>query len=105
MAMMLGRTAANLFWLSRYVERAENIARLLEAGVRMSLISRRDQSEAEYLTSMLQAAASADLFFAKYETAELRSAAQFMLLDPDNPSSVYSCFRNARTNARTEARR
>jgi len=102
MAMMLGRTAANLFWLSRYVERAENIARLLEAGVRMSLISRRDQSEGEYLTSMLQAAAVADLYFSKYEAADLKSVAQFMLLDPDNPSSVYSCFRNARTNARTE---
>ncbi len=100
--MMLGRTAANLFWLSRYVERAENIARLLEAGVRMSLIQRRDQSESEYLTSMLQAAASDRQFFAKYETAELRTVAQFMLLDPDNPSSVYSCFHNARTNARTE---
>ncbi len=100
--MMLGRTAANLFWLSRYVERAENIARLLEAGVRMSLISMRDQSEAEYLTSMLQAAAVDKLFLSKHETAEMRSVMQFMLLDPDNPSSVYSCFRNARTNARTE---
>ena len=100
--MMLGRTAANLFWLSRYVERAENIARLLEAGVRMSLIRRPDQSESEYLTSMLQAAACDQLFFAKYETAELRTVAQFMMLDPENPSSVYSCFHNARTNARTE---
>ena len=100
--MMLGRTAANLFWLSRYVERAENIARLLEAGVRMSLIRRPDQTESEYLTSMLQAAACDQLFFTKYETAELRTVAQFMMLDPENPSSVYSCFHNARTNARTE---
>lgn len=99
---MLGRTAANLFWLSRYVERAENIARLLEAGYRMSLVSRRDGSESEQLISMLRAAASDKQFFAKHETAELRAVAHFMLLDPDNPSSVYSCFKSARTNARSE---
>ena len=39
---MLGRTAENLFWLSRYVERAENVARLLEVGYRMSLTARRE---------------------------------------------------------------
>lgn len=101
-AMMLGRTAANLFWLSRYVERAENMARLLEAGYRMSLVSRRDGSGSEHLVSMLQAAGGDELFFAQHQTADLRSVAHFMLLDPENPSSVYSCFRNARTNARSE---
>src|SRR3569623_232693 len=43
---MLGRTAQNLFWLSRYVERAENMARLLEVGYRMSLTSRREGGDA-----------------------------------------------------------
>ena len=49
---MLGRTAANLFWLSRYVERAENMARLLEAGYRMSLTSRREGGASEHLAKV-----------------------------------------------------
>src|SRR6185369_2760092 len=61
---MLGRTAQNLFWLSRYNERAENMARLFEVGYRMSLTSRREGSASEHLVSMLQAA-EVDAEFAK----------------------------------------
>lgn len=99
---MLGRTAANLFWMSRYVERAENIARLLEAGYRFSLMRSRDGDPGDHLVSMMQAAAVEEAFFERHETADLRSVAHFMLFDPDNASSVYSCLRNARTNARAE---
>mgnify|MGYP000446810573 CR=1 FL=1 len=53
---MLGRTAQNLFWLSRYIERAENMARMFEVGYRMSLTSRREGSASEHLISMMQAA-------------------------------------------------
>ena len=64
---MLGRTAANLFWLSRYVERAENMARLLEVGYRMSLTSRREGGASEHLVSMMQAAEVDEGFDAKHE--------------------------------------
>lgn len=99
---MLGRTAANLFWLARYVERAENMARLLEAGYRMSLSRSRDGSSSEHLVSMMQAAAIEDGFNEKYEVADLRSVINYMLFDPDNVSSVFNCLRNARTNGRAE---
>ncbi len=99
--MMLGRTAQNLFWMSRYVERAENMARLLEVGYRMSLTSRREGGSSEHLMSMMQAAEVDEAFAAKHKTADVDTVAHFMMFDPDNSSSVYSCLQAARTNARS----
>ncbi len=98
---MLGRTAANLFWLARYVERAENVARLLEAGYRMSLTAHREGGSSEHLISMMQAAEVEEGFARKYKTADIGSVSHYMLFDPENLSSVYSCLRAARTNARS----
>jgi uncharacterized alpha-E superfamily protein len=98
---MLGRTAQNLFWLSRYIERAENMARLLEAGYRMSLTSRREEGAAEHLVSMLQAAEIEEQFEEKYGIADVGNVSRFMLFDEDNLSSVRSCLKAARTNARS----
>jgi uncharacterized alpha-E superfamily protein len=98
---MLGRTAQNLFWLSRYIERAENMARLLDVGYRMSLTSRREGGAAEHLVSMLRAAEADEAFSGKHEVADVASVSHFMLFDEDNPSSVRSCLLAARTNARS----
>lgn len=98
---MLGRTAQNLFWLSRYIERAENMARLFEVGYRMSLTSRREGGASEHLISMMQAAEVEEGFGAKHKQADVNSVAQYMLFDDDNPSSVRSCLLAARTNARS----
>ena len=98
---MLGRTAQNLFWLSRYVERAENMARLLEVGYRMSLTSRREGGSSEHLMSMMQAAEVDEDFAKTGKPADTDSVAHFMMFDPSNPSSVYSCLQAARTNARS----
>jgi uncharacterized alpha-E superfamily protein len=99
--MMLGRTAQNLFWLSRYIERAENMARLLEVGYRMSLTSRREGGASEHLISMMQAAEVDEEFDKKHKVADVRSVSHFMLFDEDNFSSVRSCLLAARTNARS----
>lgn len=98
---MLGRTAANMFWMSRYVERAENMARLLEVGYRMSLTSRREGGASEHLVSMMQAAEVDEGFDAKHDVADVDTVAHYMMFDPENPSSVYSCLQAARTNARS----
>jgi len=98
---MLGRSAQNLFWLSRYVERAENMARLLEVGYRMSLTSRREGGTSEHLISMLQAAEADEDFNGKHQVADVGNVSQFMLFDETNPSSVRSCLLAARTNARS----
>src|ERR1700710_2724137 len=99
---MLGRTAQNLFWLSRYIERAENMARLFGVGYRMSLTSRREGGASEHLVSMMQAAEGYDEFQLAHEQADVASVSHFMLFDEKNPSSVRSCLLAARTNARTE---
>ena len=98
---MLGRTAQNLYWLSRYVERAENMARLLEVGYRMSLTSRREGGASEHLMSMMQAAEVDEDFAKKDRPADVDTVAHFMMFDPTNPSSVFNCLQAARTNART----
>ena len=98
---MLGRTAQNLFWLSRYIERAENMARLLDVGYRMSLTSRREGGAAEHLVSMMQAAEVDEAFAKTHKVADVANVSHFMLFDEANASSVKSCLLAARTNARS----
>ncbi|WP_421760817.1 alpha-E domain-containing protein [Devosia sp.] len=98
---MLGRTAQNLFWLSRYIERAENMARMFEVGYRMSLTSRREGGASEHLVSMLRAAEAEEGFALKHKQADVQSVAHYMLFDEENFSSVKSCLLAARTNARS----
>ena len=99
---MLGRTAAHMFWISRHMERAEYVARLLDAGHRMSLTPGVDAGHRDQWSSVLAAAALAGTFAEKYETADRENVVDFMLFDPDNPSSVRNCLRNARFDARIE---
>ncbi len=98
---MLGRTASNLYWLCRYMERAENMARLMDVGYRMSLTPGLDSSHRDQWESTLQAAGVAEPFFARNETANLNAIRDFMLFDESNPSSVLSCIASARSNARS----
>lgn len=97
---MLGRTANELFWLSRYVERAENMARLTEVGYRNTMMPRDREEYSEAWRSTLASAGCLDGFDAKYDEITTEHVVNFMLLDPDNPSSVFSCMRTARNQAR-----
>ena len=98
---MLSRTAANLFWIGRYVERLDNQARILEVGYRMSQIPSLDgaQSRDEW-NSISVAAACNDQIVKKYGTANVYSCISFIAVDEDNPSSIASCLKAARTNCR-----
>ncbi len=98
---MLGRTAESLFWMSRQMERAENMARLAEAGFRISLTPDTGDGHREEWRSTLTSAGVLDRFVEKYGDAASEKAIGFMLFDDDNPSSVRSCLRAARTNARS----
>jgi uncharacterized alpha-E superfamily protein len=97
---MLGRTANDLFWMARYIERAENMARLLEVGHRLALIPQEhDQQE---WRSTLRSAGCEQGFEAKYGEFEPERIIDYMLFDRDNPSSVLNCLAVARTNARAQ---
>lgn len=97
---MLGRTAASLYWMSRQIERAENMSRLAEAGFRISLTPDTGDNHAEEWRSTLIAAGALDRFVGKHGVDCFDEAVNFILFDEDNPSSVKACLRAARTNAR-----
>ncbi|WP_454289516.1 alpha-E domain-containing protein [Rhizobium arsenicireducens] len=95
---MLGSTANGLYWMFRYIERAENIARLVDAGLRMSL-TRSDTTDDDWAAVLL----SADVregFDASHAKVTASDAIDFLLRDLANPSSVLSCVEAARNNAR-----
>src|ERR1041384_8585904 len=99
---MLGRSANDLFWMSRYIERAENIARLLEVGYRIALLPREGYGQDEEWQSTLRSAGCERSYLDKYGGYESDNVINFMLFEPDNPSSVYSCLATARRNARAQ---
>ncbi|KCZ53932.1 alpha-E domain-containing protein [Hyphomonas chukchiensis] len=95
---MLGKTAGGLFWLSRYLERSENTARLVEAGFRMAL-TRAASGEDEW-GSVLTTVGCLNAYKAKHETITPNTSVDFLLRDKTNPMSVYSVMQMARDNAR-----
>ena len=95
---MLGKTAGGLFWLSRYLERSENTARLVEAGFRMAL-TRAAAGEDEW-ASVLTTVGCLNAYKAKHETVTPNASVDFLLRDKTNSMSVYSVMQMARDNAR-----
>jgi uncharacterized alpha-E superfamily protein len=97
---MLSRTASNLYWLARYMERAETAARLLQVGSRMSLIPSAGHGYRNEWESLLRASGTAEGFEQKYGDPVQRNIESYLFFDRDNPSSVASCIVSARENAR-----
>jgi uncharacterized alpha-E superfamily protein len=96
---MLGRTANHLFWMFRYLERAENTARLLEAGLRMALTRDLVTAEQEW-RSVIHAAGQNRSYRAKHGTFTGIQVWNHILRDKDNSGSVLAMMRHVRTNAR-----
>ncbi|MFN3641624.1 MAG: alpha-E domain-containing protein [Gemmobacter sp.] len=97
---MLSRTADNLYWIARYMERAETSARFLEVGSRIALLPNAGQGYRNEWESLLNAAGTADAFGRKYGDPVQRNIESHMFFDRDNPSSVAACLWRARENAR-----
>ncbi|MFB9911044.1 alpha-E domain-containing protein [Rhizobium paknamense] len=95
---MLGRTANGLYWMFRYIERAENIARLVDAGLRVSLT--RSGATDEDWNGVLQSADVLDIYLANNSKVTAADAIDFLIRDKNNASSVMSCVDSARNNAR-----
>jgi uncharacterized alpha-E superfamily protein len=96
--MMLGRTANGLYWMFRYIERGENTARLIDAGLRVAL-TRSDSCDEDWDGVLQSAGVRAD-FDAAHATLTSADAIDYLLRDCSNPSSVMSCIEAARNNAR-----
>ena len=99
---MLSRTAENLYWMARHIERAENTARVLDVAHLTSLLPLDIEGSQAYLWyAPLNITGCADSYEVKYGLARADAVTHYMALDPDNPASIYSCLRLARENART----
>jgi uncharacterized alpha-E superfamily protein len=94
---LLARYADCIFWLARYVERTENLARILDVNETFS----RDSRGGQNWLSIVQLFSDEERFCALHPTADAESVLHFYVLDPANPTSIVSGIRSARENART----
>jgi uncharacterized alpha-E superfamily protein len=97
---MLSRTADHLFWMARYTERAENTARMLDANYQLSLLPQSDEYAELGWRAMLSISELSGIYSAAHHGMESREVVDFMAADMSNPSSIASCLRAARENAR-----
>jgi uncharacterized alpha-E superfamily protein len=97
---MLSRTADNLYWLARYMERAEYLARILDATVRLTALPLAYVGSGNEWQSAVATAGCADAFAAAYAEANEETVSHFLAFSPANPSSIRSCLESARLNAR-----
>jgi uncharacterized alpha-E superfamily protein len=95
---MLSRTAANLFWMARYLERAESTARLLTMGQRMAVLP--GSTYRDEWRSVLRVT-GCESFHRTGGLVTEEDVVRILLLDPDNPASIHSCLVSARANARS----
>jgi uncharacterized alpha-E superfamily protein len=93
---VLARAADSMFWLARYMERMDNVARLIEASQAMAGMA----EGAEEWRSALVASGCDEGYFEKHEEATAIDALRYLAFDPDNPSAILSCLERARANAR-----
>ena len=98
---MLSRTADHLFWMSRYTERAENTARMLDVNVQTALLPQSAIEAERGWRNMLGISELLPAFEKQHgQVMDAREVIDFMVRDPDNPSSIFSCLQAARENAR-----
>ena len=97
---MLSRTASTLYWMSRYVERAENTARILDVAYRMSLLTKDPDLQDQEWFAPLNITGTLFPFSGRHSIVCAKEVLHFVALDPENPSSIYSCAKRARENAR-----
>jgi len=99
---MLSRVADSLFWLSRYIERAENLARLVEVNLQLLLDFSQldDEKVKDHWQPILRALCDEEAFTKHYEKADSQSVTDFVTFSRLNPNSMLSCIFAARENAR-----
>ena len=97
---MLSRTADHLFWMARYVERAENTARMLDVSHQTSLLPQSDRNAEDGWRALLGISELQPRYDKLYDKTIGRDVIEFMVRDPSNSSSIYSCIHRARENAR-----
>jgi uncharacterized alpha-E superfamily protein len=98
---MLSRTADNLYWLSRYTERADFVARILDATTRLASLPASYGGERNEWEGAVAAAGNIDEFRRLYTAVNEDTVRDFLAFSPNNPSSIKSSIEAARENARS----
>ncbi len=96
---MLSRVANSMYWLNRYIERAENVARFIDANYHMTLDI--PDGASDQWQPLINTTGDHELFKKLYGEASRENAIQFLVFDRNNPNSIHSCVRAARENARS----
>lgn len=99
---MLSRVANSLYWMARFIERAENIARIVDVNLQL-LLDLRDLNEkrlAEHWLPLVQCTGDEEQFFALHKKATAQSVTEFLVFQPENLNSIVSSICQARENAR-----
>ena len=102
---MLSRTAEHLYWMARHIERAENTARMLDVTYRMRLLPASINEPVEpwaqpWAVPLITTGLASD-YYSLYSELTEQNVLEFLVSNPDNPSSIVNCLRSARENART----
>ncbi|RZS93805.1 alpha-E domain-containing protein [Aquimarina brevivitae] len=95
---MLGRVANTIFWMNRYLERAENYARFMDVNYNLSLDL--SPNETEQWLPLIMVTGDWELYQSLNDKVEKSKVIYFLAFEKENPNSIYSCIRNARENAR-----
>ena len=95
---MLSRTADHLFWMARLIERAENLARLLDVTWRLSLVQPPEAANRDW-QALISLNSLQEAYFARHDAVSADTVLHFLVSDADNPSSLFACLRAARENA------
>jgi uncharacterized alpha-E superfamily protein len=96
---MLSRVADSIYWMSRYVERAENVARFIDVNLQLMLDA--PAGEGQQWEPLVNTTGDHESFHKRYGTATQQNVIHFLTFDAENPNSILSCVRAARENART----
>jgi uncharacterized alpha-E superfamily protein len=102
---MLCRTANDLYWASRHIERAENTARMIDVAQRIGLLPERTESgrqDGAAWIRVLEALGIASAYAARHRATMPERVLHYLCLDAENPSSIYACIRAARESARAQ---
>ncbi len=97
---MLSRTADHLYWMGRYIERAENLARILEVNRSMALLPQTPETVEQAWIATLTIIGLKEPYKQKYDSVTPENVLSFITLDRNNPTSIVNCLRAARENAR-----
>lgn len=96
---MLSRVAESVHWMSRYVERAENVARFVNVNLQLMIDAPEDRDQ--QWAPLVATTGDHEAFDKRFGAATEETVIRFLTFDPENPNSILSCLRAARENARS----